>query len=60
MNLRDEIEQVRLNFLAGLISREKALKILKPLVDEYNEKGKVIAKKYGRRFVKLSLTGILR
>lgn len=60
MNLRDEIEQVRLIFLSGLISRERALQILKPFVEEYNEKGEVITKKYGRRFVKLSLTGILR
>jgi hypothetical protein len=60
MELRNEINQVRLSYLSGLLTREDSLKILKPLVDEYNEKSKKIAKKYNRRFVKLSLIGILR
>ena len=51
---------LRGKYLAGIISYDEAKELAKPILEEMNIKGKEIAKKYGKKFIKFTLTGFMR
>jgi hypothetical protein len=58
--LRMEAEQARAEYRKGLISREEAKKRIDPFRVAFEAKAKELAKKYGVRPQKFSLTAYLR
>jgi hypothetical protein len=60
MNLLDEIQPIKCMFIAKEINYEEAKKLAKPIIDAYNEKAKVIAKKYNKKPIKLQFAGLFR
>jgi len=60
MNLQNEIQPIKYAFISGEISYEKAKELATPIINTYNEKAKVIAKKYGKKANTLTFTGLFR
>jgi hypothetical protein len=60
MNLKEEIQPIKIRLMAGEINYEKAKELATPIINTYNEKAKVIAKKYGKKAIKLSFAGLFR
>lgn len=60
MEYRRQIEKIRGEFLKGEISLEQAEVLVAPLLIEMNEKGKVIAKKFGKNYKKLTFGYVFR
>lgn len=60
MRLKEEIQQIKYAYLSREISYEKAKELATPIINTYNEKSKEIAKKYGKKAVKLSFAGLFR
>ena len=58
--LRMEAEQARAEYRRGLITREEAKKRIDPFKVAFEAKSKELAKKYGLRAQKFSLTAYLR
>lgn len=60
INYRAKIEAIRQTYLKGLINHDQAKDQVEALLPEMNEKGKVIAKKFGKRFTKLTFGYVFR
>jgi len=60
MNLQNEIQTIKYAFISGEISYEKAKELATPIINTYNKKAKEIAKKYGKKAIKLSFAGLFR
>ncbi len=60
MNYRSKILKIRSEFLYGNITLDEAKAQVQPLLDEMNKKGEAIAKKYGRKFNKLTFGYVFR
>ena len=58
--LRMEAEQARAEYRRGIISREEAKRRIEPFRVAFEAKSKELAKKYGLRAQKFSLTAYLR
>lgn len=59
-DLRMEAEQARAEYHKGMISREEAKRRIDPFRVAFEAKSKELAKKYGLRAQKFSLTAYLR
>jgi hypothetical protein len=51
---------LRGKLLTSQITYEQALEMAKPVLVEYNKKGEAIAKKYGKKYRKITPRAILR
>jgi hypothetical protein len=51
---------LRGKLLSGLVSYDEAKSLAKPILDEMNIKGAMIAKKHGKHFTKFSYEKIMR
>lgn len=60
MDYRAQIKKIRGSYLRGEISFEQAKGYTEPLLKEMNKKGEKIAKKFGRKFNKLTFGYIFR
>ncbi len=60
MEYREQIEQIRYSYLKGEITLEQAQEKVQPLLAEMNEKGAAIAKKFGKKFNKLTFQYVFR
>lgn len=60
MNLREELLPIKMAFISGEISYEEARNKCQPIIDNFNQKAKEIAKKHGRKFKNLTFTGLFR
>lgn len=58
--LRMQAEQARAEYRRGMITREEAKKRIDPFKVAFETKSKELAKKYGLRAQKFSLTAYLR
>ncbi len=58
--LRMQAEQARAEYRRGMITREEAKQRIEPFRIAFEAKSKELAKKYGRRPQKFSLTAYLR
>lgn len=58
--LRMQAEQARAEYRRGMITREEAKKRIDPFKVAFEAKSKELAKKYGLRAQKFSLTAYLR
>ena len=57
---RTLIENTRHSFNRGEITHDQAKAICKPLINEMNEKAKVIAKQFGKRFTPFTFGYLFR
>lgn len=60
MNLRDTANEIRGKMLRGEVTFDEAVATLKPLVAEADKRGAVIAKQFGKRYKKISISALLR
>ena len=60
MDYRTKIAQLKSLYLNKEIDYDELRKLASPIVDEINKKGIEIAKRFGQRYKKLSLSYILR
>jgi len=60
VNLPNELEEIKIKFIAKSISYEEAKKQAKPILENYNLKAKEIAKKYKKKPKLLSFVGLFR
>jgi hypothetical protein len=51
---------LRGRLLTSQVTYDQAIEIAQPVLDEMNKKGEVIAKKYGRKYRKISYVSVLR
>jgi hypothetical protein len=51
---------LRGKLLTGQVTYDQAIEIAQSVLDEMNKKGEVIAKKYGRKYRKISYVSVLR
>lgn len=59
-DLRNEIEKIKYAYLIGEIDYDTAIKKVSPLVEQINTKGKIIAKKYKKKFSPITERYVLR
>ncbi len=59
IDLRLEASKIKIKIGKGM-SYEDARKELQPFIDEANKQGQVIAKKYNKRYNKLTFTYLIR
>ena len=57
---RNLVELTRKRLMCGEISYEQAKDILRPAIEEMNERGAQIAKQYGLKFRKITFTSLVR
>lgn len=55
-----QIDEIKRLYNTGEITREEAYERAQPILDAIDERGKAIAKKHGRRYVKLSFVSLMR
>ena len=60
MEYREQILKIRSEYLRGRINLAEARSMVEPLLDEMNRKGEAIAKKFGKKFHKLSFAYVFR
>lgn len=60
MTARENLYRIKMLLVTGNITYEQAKEEAKPFIDELNEKGQEIAKKYGRKFVKTTFSQQMR
>jgi hypothetical protein len=58
--LKDKAVEAKMKFRAGLLTYEEVKVLAQPYIDYVNQKAAELAKKYGRRAGKISVTGFLR
>jgi hypothetical protein len=51
---------LRGKLLTGQVTYDQAIELAQPVLDEMNKKGETIAKKYGRKYRKISYVSVLR
>ena len=59
-NYRHELGVIRQRFLLGDLNYVRARALVEPILDEMNEKAKVVAKAHGKRFTPLTFTSVMR
>ena len=57
---RAKLHEIKMLLISGSITYENAEKIATPYINTLNEKGKEIAKKHGRSFVKTTFSAQMR
>jgi polyhydroxyalkanoate synthesis regulator phasin len=60
INYRTKIESIRFKYLRGELTHEEAKALVLPMIDEMNKIGMAVAKKYNRRFNKLTFGYVFR
>ena len=60
MENRAIIETIRGQYQNGQITLDQAKSLIQPILDEANKKGAVVAKRFGRRFYKLTFNYVFR
>ena len=60
MDYRKQIEKIRQDYLRARISHETAKERVNILLVEMNKKGEAVAKKFGKRFNKLTFGYVFR
>jgi hypothetical protein len=58
--MKEKLDEIKIKYLSKEISYEEAKRQSKPLIDEFNEKAKQIAKKYNKRPKLIGFAGIFR
>jgi hypothetical protein len=56
--IRGELETIKYYLKRELISYDKAKELAKPIIDEMNRRGELIAKKHGKRFKRFTFLGL--
>lgn len=57
---RQEIATIKYSLMVGDITYEKAQELAKPIIKRINEKGKEIAKKYGKKYRAVTFIELMR
>lgn len=60
MEYRTQIQKIRGAYQRGEITLEQAQSYVEPLLKEMNRKGEVIAKKFGKKYKKLTFSYVFR
>ena len=60
MDNRAKINQIRARYQHSEITLDEAKSLVQPLLDEMNKKGKIIAKKFGKKFSDLTFNYVFR
>lgn len=60
LNYREQIEKIRAAYLNGRITLEEAQSYVEPMLKEMNIKGAKVAKKFGRKYKKLTFSYVFR
>lgn len=60
MDYRTKIEKIRMAYLKGEITLEQAESYVLPMLVEMNQKGAKIAKKFGKKYIKLTFNYVFR
>jgi len=60
IDYRAKIESIRFKYLRGEITHEEAKALVLPMIDEMNKIGLTIAKRYNRKFNKLTFGYVFR
>ena len=60
MQDRTKIEQIRGQYLTGQITLDQAKQFVQPLLDDMNSRGAKIAKKFGKKYYKLTFNYVFR
>lgn len=60
MDYRAQIQAIRARFLRGEITFDEAKAEVEPLLAEMNKKGAAIAKKFGKKYKKLTFGYVFR
>lgn len=60
MEYRAQIEKIRAAFLRGELTLEEAESYVQPILDEMNVKGAKVAKKFGKKYKKLTFSYVFR
>ena len=55
-----EMEEIKEEYRAGIITRDEAKERIKPYADAFNKKSKELAKKYNVRAQKFSFNAFMR
>lgn len=58
--LKDKIDKIRLAMFHGLLSYDEAKLEAKPIIDEMNRRGSIVAQKYGKKFRPFSFAALMR
>ena len=57
---REKINEIKYKMQIGLITYYEAKAEAEPIIEEMNEKGKVIAKKYNQKFKPFTFASLIR
>lgn len=60
IDYRSQILHIRSSYLRGDITLEQAREVVGPLLEEMNNKGAEIAKKFGKKYKKLTFGYVFR
>lgn len=58
--LRNKIQDIKTKLACGYIDYEQAKKEAQPFIDEMNNKGMEIAKRFGKKFSKFTFVSLMR
>lgn len=56
----EKIAEIKRLYNTGEITRDEAYERAQPILDEIDKRGREIAKKHGRKYVKLSFVSLMR
>jgi hypothetical protein len=60
MDNRAKIKAIQGKYLKREVTREEAMELAQPIIDDINTKGAVIAKKHGKRFHNFTFGYLMR
>lgn len=57
---REDIQEIKMSLALGYISYDEAKEEARPILDRINDRGREIAKKYGKKYYPITFTEIMR
>ena len=57
---RNKIEPIKFMLLTGEISYDEAKEMMEPIIQEMNEKGRIIAKQHNQKFKPFTFSQLMR
>jgi len=60
MEYRDQLKEIRRDFLFGAITDQQARELAQPIIDKMNERAKEVAKEFGKRHKPFTYSYLMR
>ncbi|MBR5202372.1 MAG: hypothetical protein IKW45_03820 [Clostridia bacterium] len=60
VDFKNKINEIKFKLMTGQLSYYQAKELAQPIIDEMNERGKIIAKKYNQRFKPFTFASLMR